>query len=69
MLVEIVARQSEVLIKRAAFRAVDVGSVSIEAVMSRWLAFSYVLAVSAEGAMAQVYAVATLAIKTVLDLE
>ena len=62
MLVKIVARLSEVVVKRAAFRAVDVGSVSVKSVVSRWLTFAYVLAVSAEGAMAQVYNVAALAI-------
>ena len=62
MLVEIVARQSEVVVKWAAFRAVDVGSVSVKTVVSRWLTFAYVFAVSAEGAMAQVYSVAALAI-------
>ena len=57
------------MIKGAAFRAVDVGTVSVEAVVGRWLAFTYVLAVTAEGTVAQVYAVATLAIEMVLDLE
>ena len=54
MLVKIVAWQFEVVVKWASFRAVDVGSVSVEAVVSRWLTFAYVLAISAEGAMGQV---------------
>ena len=57
------------VVKGAAFRAVDVGTVSVEAVVGRRLTFSYVLAVVAEGAVAQVYAVTTFAIKVVLDLE
>ena len=54
MLIEIVAQQSEVVIKWAAFRAVDVGSMSVKTVVGRWLAFTYILAIPAEGAMGQV---------------
>ena len=42
---------------------------SVKSVVSRWLTFAYVLAVSAEGAVAQVYSVTALAIEAVLYLE
>ena len=56
------------VVKGAAFGAVDVGTVSVEAVVGRRLTLSYVLAVLAEGAVAQVYAITTFAIEVVLDL-
>ena len=51
MFVKIVAGEFEMVVKRASLRAVDIRSVSVEAVMSRWLAFSYILAMAAEDAV------------------
>ena len=51
MFVKVVTGKFEMVVKRASLRAVDIRSVSVKAVVSRWLAFSYILAMAAEGAV------------------
>ena len=57
------------MVERASLRAVDIRSVSVEAVMGRWLAFSNVLAMAAEDAVSKGEGVSALAVQVGLNLE